>query len=133
MQRLRMIFNHDTLRPLRFLVVGGIATATHLLVASLVLTIYPALSPYAANSVAFFVAFMVSFYGHRYITFKTRGSKSRFLIVSIGGFLGNNAILTVCLKLLAINALASVVIATACVPILTYLASLLWAFKTDGI
>jgi hypothetical protein len=40
---------------------------------------------------------------------------------------------TVCLKLLAINALASVVIATACVPILTYLASLLWAFKTDGI
>ncbi|WP_052445007.1 GtrA family protein [Chromohalobacter japonicus] len=130
MQRLSNIFNLDALRPLRFLLVGGIATATHLLVAAVVLTVYPALSAYATNGIAFLVAFMVSFYGHRHITFKTQGSKRRFLLVAIGGFLMNNAILTLCLNL-AINDLAAVAIATICVPILTYLASLFWAFKTD--
>lgn len=129
MQRLLTLFNHNALKPFRFLIVGGVATATHMLMAAAVFAIYPGPSPYAANVIAFLVAFLVSFYGHRHITFQTRGSMRRFLLVAIGGFLANNAILTGCLAI-GVDDLVAVIIATACVPALTYLASSLWAFNT---
>lgn len=129
MLRLVELFNHDALRPFRFLIVGGAATATHILVASLAFAAAPGLSPYAVNIAAFMVAFLVSFYGHRHITFRTRGSMRRFLLVAAGGFMANNAILTGCLAV-GISDLPAVIIATACVPVLTYIASSLWAFNT---
>ncbi len=128
MRRLIHLFTRDTFQPLRFLLVGGMATATHMLVAALMFALYAAPSPYLVNVLAFLVAFMVSFYGHRHITFKTAGSLRRFLLVAVGGFLANNAILMGCLTA-GVNSLAAVIIATACVPVLTYLASSLWAFK----
>lgn len=130
MRRLITLFNHDVFQPFRFLIVGGVATATHMLVATLLFALYAAPSPYWVNVVAFIVAFMVSFYGHRHITFQIRGSLRRFLLVALGGFLANNAILTGCLTL-GFTSFASVIIATACVPVLTYLASSLWAFKKE--
>lgn len=129
MQRLITLFNHNALKPFRFLIVGGVATAVHMLAAALVFAIYPGPSPYAANIIAFAVAFLVSFYGHRHITFQTRGSMRRFLLVAIGGFVANNAILAGLLTF-GVDGLVAVIIATACVPVLTYLASSLWAFKT---
>lgn len=129
MQRLENLFNNDALRPFRFFIVGGAATATHLLIVALVFAFFASPSPYSANVIAFLGAFLVSFYGHRYITFRTQGSMRRFLLVAIGGFLANNTILTLCLAL-SLGDLASVAIATVCVPILTYLASSLWAFKS---
>lgn len=129
MRILADLFNRDSFRPLRFLIVGGAATLVHMLVAALAFAVYPTPSPYAANIIAFLVAFIVSFYGHRHITFQTKGSMLRFLLVATGGFLANNAILTGCLAV-GIGDLASVIIATACVPVLTYLASSLWAFKS---
>lgn len=129
MRRLVDLFNHAALQPFRFLIVGGVATLTHMLVVALVFARYEEPSPYAANIIAFIVAFLVSFYGHRHITFQTRGSICRFLIVAIAGFLANNAILTACL-FFGLDDFIAVIIATACVPVLTYLASSLWAFKT---
>lgn len=128
MRKLIKLFNHDGFQPFRFIIVGGVATATHLLVAALLFTFYSAPSPYAVNVIAFMMAFIVSFYGHRHITFQTRGSMSRFFIVAIAGFVTNNVILTGCLWL-GFDGLVAVVIATACMPVLTYLASSLWAFK----
>lgn len=129
MRRFIDIFNHAALQPFRFLIVGGVATLTHMIVVALVFALYPSPSPYAANIIAFLVAFLVSFYGHRHITFQTRGSIRRFLIVAIGGFLANNVILTACLTF-GLDDFIAVIIATACLPVLTYLASSLWAFKT---
>lgn len=128
MQKLSEFFNREKLRPMRFLIVGGLATLAHMLVAASVFAVHATASPYAANIIAFLVAFMVSFYGHRHITFQTRGSMRRFFLVAIGGFLANNAILTGFLAM-GIDDLIAVIIATACVPVLTYLASSLWAFK----
>ncbi|MFJ5539666.1 GtrA family protein [Halomonas sp. ATBC28] len=130
MRRLVRLFNRDVFRLFRFLIVGGAATVTHMLVAALLFAYVHNPSPYSINVVAFLVAFLVSFYGHRHITFQTRGSMRRFLLVAVGGFLVNNAILTGCLAL-GIDGLVAVIIATACVPVLTYLASSLWAFKTE--
>ncbi|WP_447553425.1 GtrA family protein [Vreelandella sp. EE22] len=128
MQRLVELFNRDIFQPFRFLVVGALATATHLLVATLLFVLLGAPSPYLVNVIAFVVAFMVSFLGHRYITFKTNGSLGRFFLVAVGGFLANNAILTAGLAL-GMESLPAVILATASVPVLTYLASSLWAFK----
>ncbi|OAL57874.1 hypothetical protein A6R74_11715 [Halomonas sp. ALS9] len=124
------MFNRDAFRLFRFLIVGGAATSTHMLVAALLFAYFNNPSPYGINAVAFLVAFLVSFYGHRHITFQTRGSIRRFFLVAVGGFLANNAILTGGLAL-GMDGLVAVIIATACVPVLTYLASSLWAFKTE--
>lgn len=124
------IFSSDVLRPLRFLIIGGAATAMHLIVAASLFSLHFGASPYLVNLIAFLVAFVVSFYGHRHVTFKTHGSMRRFLVVAIGGFFVNNLILMLCLKL-SLGEMLSVAIATLCVPVLTYLASSLWAFKTE--
>ncbi|WNL43449.1 GtrA family protein [Halomonas sp. PAMB 3264] len=128
MQRLIELFNRDVFQPFRFLIMGGLATLTHMLVATLLFALLTEPSPYLVNVIAFALAFLVSFFGHRHVTFKTRGSMGRFFLVAIAGFAANNAILTAGLAL-GVNNLAAVIIATACVPVLTYLASSLWAFK----
>lgn len=124
------ILNSEVLRPLRFLVIGGAATAIHLTVAASLFSLRFGISPYLVNLIAFLVAFVVSFYGHRHVTFKTHGSMRRFFVVAIGGFFVNSLILMLCLKL-SLGAMLSVAIATLCVPVLTYLASSLWAFKYE--
>ena len=115
-------------RPLRFLLVGGAATATHLASAALMLLVVPSALPYLINLFAFTLAFVVSFLGHRHITFGTHGSLSKFLVVALCGFALNNLILALGLHW-NLSALVAITIATLCVPILTYIASALWAFK----
>lgn len=113
---------------IRFLLVGGVATLVHMLVAAGILLVRPDVSAFVANAGAFACAFLVSFVGHRHFTFARPGSLWRFLVVALGGFALNNAILAVALAL-SVPKLVAVVVATACVPVLTYLASSLWAFR----
>lgn len=101
---------------------------THLGVAAALWSMAPVTSPYLINVVAFIVAFIVSFYGHRHLTFGLPGSPAKFFVIALGGFALNNVILTGGLYL-ALPPLAAIVVATICVPILTYFASALWAFK----
>lgn len=115
-------------QPARFILVGGLATGTHLIVAGLILLMAPGVIPYLVNFAAFLAAFLVSFYGHRHITFRVKGSMKRFFVIAAGGFALNNLILTACLAL-SISSFISICIATSCVPVLTYLASSFWAFK----
>lgn len=131
MRRLGDSFGRRAYRPFRFLIVGGAATLTHLLVAGVFLATFPSASAYAANIAAFLVAFLVSFYGHRHITFQVPGSLWRFLFVAIGGFAANNLIVTICLAL-HVSDLLSIATATISVPALTYLAASLWAFKPQS-
>lgn len=118
----------DAARPLRFMFVGGIATLVHMSVAAAALAVNHDLSAFTANVIAFAVAFLVSFYGHRHLTFSKRGSMRRFLVVALGGFVLNTTILAIALALSAPKLIA-IIIATACVPVLTYLVSSLWAFN----
>lgn len=128
LERLVAYARSPAARPLRFIVVGGVATLTHLAVATTLILTIPTILPYLANLCAFTVAVVVSYLGHRHITFATRGSMLKFSAVSIGGFALNNMILAAGLHW-QFPPIAAVAIATLCVPVLTYIASALWAFK----
>ncbi|KTT41137.1 hypothetical protein RSA46_04675 [Pseudomonas oryzihabitans] len=124
---LLQLLNDDRLRPLRFILVGGLATLVHILVAGALLATF-SLQPYVTNLGAFLVAFGVSYCGHRYLTFARQGSIARFFIVAIAGFALNNLLLTGLLAL-GLSAFLAIVVATALVPVFSYLASSLWAFR----
>lgn len=122
--------NRDALRPLRFLAVGGTATALHLVIAGSILLFFKEVSPYLANLIAFLAAFLLSFFGHKHITFQTGGSLWKFFVIAVGGFILNNLILSALLAI-PIQNIVAVSIATICVPVLTYTASSIWAFRKD--
>lgn len=123
-----ILISDKWLRPLRFAIVGGAATATHLAVAGALSYLRTPQSVYRINVIAFIIAFLVSYLGHRYITFGKSGSVINFFIIALCGFALNNIILT-CGLWLGMNEFLSIVIATVCVPVMTYLASSIWAFK----
>lgn len=127
MSRVFEFLNQDALKPFRFLLVGLIATAVHLFVANVILWFFDT-SPYLANMIAFLLAFFFSFYGHRYLTFKVDGVMWKFFLVAISGFLINNFILSI-LLFFGLRDMVSLTIATLSVPVITYLASSLWAFN----
>ena len=114
-------------RPLRFVLVGAVATGVHMAVASLLLGFWgwPA---YSANLGAFPIAFCASYLGHRYLTFARTGSPWRFLLVALAGFGLNNLLLTGLLAC-GLPALGALLVATALVPMFSYLLSSLWVFR----
>jgi len=112
----------------RFGGIGGLATAVHLLVAAAVFSLAPKISPFIANAIAFLVAFQVSFWGHRRITFKKSGSMCRFFILSLGGFALNNGILASLIALTNISGLLAITLAMILVPLVVYLVSRFWVF-----
>ena len=118
----------DSIRPLRFAFVGLAATFVHVGLAGLFLLGMPESNPYLVNFLAYAVGFLVSYYGHRYLTFKTAGSMVRFLLVALTGFALNNLLVTALLAASASSFMA-ILIATAIVPVLTYMVSSLWVFK----
>ena len=120
----------DRLEPLRFIIVGGSATVTHIGTA-LVLTrlVGNHVSIYMLNVAAFCTAFLVSFLGHRYVTFGRHGSVAKFLSVALAGFLLNNIILHYGI-VFGLSRLVALIIATLIVACGTYLASKIWAFRS---
>lgn len=113
----------------RFGLVGLAATGVHLAVAALMLFLWPPLNEFIANIVAFCVAFQISLVGHRRLTFKRQGSAWRFALVAASGFALNNGLLAVLIQGLGMSGFVAIAIATLSVPVVTYLASRLWAFK----
>jgi putative flippase GtrA len=122
------LLRKDGARPLRFALVGLAATFTHVGLAWLILRAEPQANPYLVNCLAYAVGFFVSYFGHRYLTFNTSGSMARFLLVAIGGFAINNLLVTALLAASA-SSFVAILVATAVVPVLTYVASALWVFK----
>lgn len=116
---------------LRFGGVGMAATATHALAYLAALAV---LAPQAANVVGFACAVLVSWLGHRYVTFRnareTPVSQAgpRFALTTLAGFALNAgwvALTTRVLDLPAPLAVGFIVLAT---PVLTYLAMRHWVF-----
>jgi putative flippase GtrA len=114
------------------MLVGGMAAGVHLLVVMLAVELGQ-VSPAYANVIAFAVAFLVSYAGHRRYTFGAgpgvADSLGKWLAVSIGGFLLNQALYVAALRLLPawpyLLLLAGV---TVLVALCSFFLGKLWAF-----
>jgi putative flippase GtrA len=115
-------------KPVRFLLVGGLATFTHLVVATIIVLTLPDLSALAVNTVAFVVAFFVSYLGHSRYTFGARGSLIRFLTTSLSGFALNTSLVWI-LTLADVPKLGAIIVATLAAVIVSYLLFNQWVFK----
>lgn len=115
----------------RFCFVGLLSTTVHILVVWILLRAreFP---PLAANTIAFLLAFGVSFVGHYFWTFRSPGKPSqaalRFFLISACAFAVNTIFLESLLYLNLFAAAVSAVLSAAVVPIITYSASRLWGF-----
>lgn len=120
-----------------FVFVGAAAAAVHLSMV-VVLVSQASWMPLLANVVGWLMAFCVSFSGHWHLTFARSGAPlgraaGRFFLISLAGFLTNEAMYAVLLGLLGARwyavALFFVLLAVA---VITYLLSARWAFRGTG-
>ncbi len=118
----------------RFGVVGGIATATHV-VAFLSLVGVLQSKPIWANFIAWATAVSVSFVGHYYWTFRRIACRSmastipRFVLVSLSGLGLNTLVVVVVVQLAhAPYTIAALLMATV-VPSAIFVLSKYWAFS----
>ncbi|WP_299870059.1 GtrA family protein [uncultured Roseobacter sp.] len=118
----------------RFGLVGIVATITHLVVAQFVLLSGLA-TVFQSTVVGFLVAFAVSLSGHHWFTFRHNNrfyqSLWKYAAVAIGGFLANILILAVLVSTAWVSRSIALSIAVLAVPILSYVASSLWAFPKN--
>jgi len=116
---------------LRFGVVGIVATATHFVVALMLIS--GGVAALWANGVAFFVAFHISFLGHRRFTFAERKlaaivSMRRFALTALGGFALSETLLGALLAFTTLAASLALAITLATVAAVTFVVSRHWAF-----
>ncbi len=114
-----------------FLAVGGTAALTHMLVFAWLQHHMPA---ELANALGFFVAFFVSFGGHRALSFKDAGtsvrtSLARFAVTALAGFASNEAIFVLLLRGLDVPALLALFVALVFAAGQTFVFSRFWAFR----
>ena len=114
-----------------FLVVGGAAAATHMGVFALA---QAHMWPELANALGFVIAFVVSFAGHRLLSFKDASttvvtSLRRFGITALAGFASNELIFVLLLRGLALPSLLALFLALLFAAGQTFVLSRFWAFR----
>ncbi|MEF9605399.1 MULTISPECIES: GtrA family protein [Paracoccus] len=119
----------------RFALTGGLATLVHLGVA--IGLVWFGMLPLISNTVAFLIAFMVSFSGHHLFTFAGHGSSAtqtfgRFAMVAAIGFLANEIVLFLLQGIGLFRLEAAVLISTAFAAACTFILSRTWAFAGSG-
>jgi putative flippase GtrA len=118
-----------------FLAVGGAAALTHLLVFMLVVGLTQhRIWPELANASGFVVAFLVSFFGHRLLSFRDAGtgvaqSFQRFAVTALAGFASNEAVFVLLLRGAGWPALPALLLALLAAAAQTYVLSRFWAFR----
>ncbi len=116
----------------RFAITGGAATIAHV-VAGLALHHFAGLSPLWANFFAFLTAWIVSYLGNWFWTFEARTthrySAPRFLIVALGSFALNQAIVWFTTGILDWPFWLALVPVVIIVPLAGFLASRYWAYN----
>jgi putative flippase GtrA len=130
-QRLKR-HKHMINQLMRFSVVGGSSSVVHF-TCVLLLVHFVQYHPLHANIIAFLVGFLVSFFGHRYWTFKgtTRSflqSLPRFLLIASISFALNETFYWYLLTYVHMYYLEALVIVLAAVSVVTFTLSKLWAF-----
>ena len=88
----------------------------------------------AANASGFAVAFLVSFGGHRLLSFRGTGttlaqSFQRFLLTALAGFAANAAAFVLLLRVAGWPALAALLVGLVVAAAQTFLLSRFWAFR----
>jgi putative flippase GtrA len=114
-----------------FLAVGGTAALTHMGIFALV---QGHMLPELANALGFVIAFVVSFSGHRLLSFKDAGtsvrtSLGRFAVTALAGFASNELIFALLLRGVGLPALMALFIALVFAAGQTFLFSRYWAFR----
>lgn len=117
---------------LLFGLVGASSTAVHYLVALALSQVMP-LS--WANPVGFISAFLVSYFGHSYLTFELEKAEQshrkrlpRFALVAFGGFCMTQVIVVTLSSQSTQPNWLILAIALAVVPVLTFVAAKFWVF-----
>jgi putative flippase GtrA len=119
----------------RYATVGGSAAAVYYL-SAIALVELGGLQPLAANPFAFLVAFLANYSGQRAWTFSDstrphRSSLPRFLGVAVVSFSLNQTLFYLLLSQTALPYLLSLPIAAGSVALLSFILSLLWAFRNE--
>jgi putative flippase GtrA len=114
-----------------FAIVGVAAAFTHFIIFALARHIT---WPEAANAVGFIVAFWVSFFGHRKLSFtdtSTTAKQSlwRFALTALAGFIGNEIFFVLGYRMLHWSAFLAWFVATLLAAGQTFVLSRLWAFR----
>lgn len=121
-------------RAFWFLTVGGTAALTHL---GAFAVLRGVMLPELANACAFLLAFLVSFAGHRLLTFADAAngvsqSLARFLVTSLAGFAANEALFILLLRGADWPPFAALITAQVVVAVQTYVLSRRWAFPKQS-
>ena len=114
-----------------FLGVGGVAAITHMAVFQLAQN---RMWPELANALGFCVAFIVSFAGHRYLSFRDAGTSvrtsfGRFLVTALAGFAANELVFMLLFRAFDWPALLALFFALAFAAGQTFVLSRFWAFR----
>jgi len=116
---------------LRFILIGVLSLLVHWCVVVFLVTL--GMHPLNANVIAFLIAFNVSYFGHRHLTFKAshkahRKTFPRFAVVAATSFLLNETMYWALLTLTSLRYDISMLIVLGTVAMLTYFLSKIWAF-----
>ena len=114
-----------------FMAVGGVAALTHLGVFALA---QHWVWPEAANALGFGIAFFVSFFGHRLLSFQNAGttvaqSLTRFGATALAGFAVNELVFSLLLRLAGWPSLLALFSALVLAAGQTFVLSRFWAFR----
>ena len=118
---------------LKFGLVGGGATALHLLVSFSFL--HAGFDVYVANLCAFICAFLLSYIGHNYWTFSMAcwsfSSLFRAFFVAGVGFIANNLLLTLFIRIFLMSEKIALSFTMLFLPLLSYIGNRIWVFKKN--
>jgi putative flippase GtrA len=120
-------------QAIRFLIVGALASIVNFIIVW-ILVHFDVLRPLVANIFAFLIAFNVSYFGHRFLTFSTTSTSHKkasiqFLGNAVIGLILNEATYYVLLHILHIQYLLALFITMAIVAVYTFLISKFFIFK----
>jgi putative flippase GtrA len=113
--------------------IGGVSALVHILTV-LYLVTYFELPPLLANILAFFLAFNVSFIGHKYLTFARLNDEKQlslphfFIVASSAGIL-NEFLYFLFLTYTGLNYLNALILVLGLVSIYTFFLSRFWACR----
>ncbi|AIT09457.1 polysaccharide biosynthesis protein GtrA [Candidatus Francisella endociliophora] len=116
-----------------FLIVGILASITNFVIVWILVEL-GVFNPLIANFFAFLIAFNVSYFGHRFLTFSTttqshKKAATQFFINVMIGLILNESIYYILLHLLHIQYLLALFITMAIVAVYTFVVSKFLIFK----
>lgn len=119
---------------LRFGAIGILATVIHMAGAWASYHGF-GLMPYAANLVGFAAAFLASYVGHFFWTFRMSGGHQqalpRFLVVSVGCYLMSNVLVWLIVARLMLSFDVALVAILLMLPVTSFTLNRLWAFRAE--